>query len=74
MRQLNVNVTEEFARDLRRLMRLKGISRKSDAIRQAVHDAVTRSAAPDFRRLLGLGLAAPLNPKPRFSSDNDLWS
>ena len=77
MRQLNLNVTPEFERDLRRLMRQRGISNKSDAIRGAVADAAARHAANmncDFRSWLGLGLKAPLNPKPRFHGEDDLWS
>lgn len=77
MRQLNLNVTEEFERDLRRFMRQKGITKQSEAIRQAVRDAVAKASADshsDYRFWLGLGLKAPLNPKPRFRSEDDLWS
>jgi hypothetical protein len=73
MRQLNLNVTEEFERDLRRFMRQKGITKQSEAIRQAVREAGAASHA-DYRCWLGLGLKTPLNPKPRFRSDHDLWS
>ena len=27
----------------------------------------------DFTSWIGLALKAPLNPQPRFSSDDDLW-
>ena len=77
MRQLNLNVTQEFERDLRRFMRQKGITKQSEAIRQAVHEAVTKAGAAahcDYRSWLGLGLKAPLNPKPRFRGEDDLWS
>jgi hypothetical protein len=77
MKQLNLNVTPELERDLRRFMKEKGITRKSDAIRQALHEAVARaklSGACDYRSWLGLGLKAPLNPNPRFRSEDDLWS
>lgn len=77
MRQLNLNVTEEFERDLRRFMRQKGITKQSEAIRQAVREAVAKADAAsrsDYRSWLGLGLKAPLNPKPRFRSEDDLWS
>ncbi len=76
MRQLNLNVTPEFERDLQQFMKKKGISRKSDAIRRAVRDAAARSAPPpcDYRTWLGLGLREPLNPAPRFRSEDDLWS
>jgi metal-responsive CopG/Arc/MetJ family transcriptional regulator len=77
MRQLNLNVTEEFERDLRRFMRQKGITKQSEAIRQALREAVAKASSAsqsDYRSWLGLGLKAPLNPKPRFGSEDDLWS
>ena len=77
MRQLNLNVTDEFERDLRRYMRQKGITKQSEAIRQAVREAVAKASSAsrsDFRSWLGLGLKAPLNPQPRFRSEDDLWS
>jgi hypothetical protein len=77
MRQLNLNVTSEFERDLKRFMKLRGIPHKSDAVRTAVHEAVTRtSGGPDYdyRAWLGIGLRAPLNPKRRFRTEDDLWS
>ena len=76
MGQLNLNVTPEFERDLRRFMREKGIAKKSEAIRQALREAVAKASATphsDYRSWLGLGLKAPLNPKPRFRSEDDLW-
>ena len=75
MRQVNLNVTPEFDRDLRRFMKLRGISQKSVAIRQAVREAVARGsdrAGCDYRTWLGLGLKAPLNPKPRFEDEDAL--
>lgn len=77
MRQINLNVTPEFERDLQRLMKLRRIRTKSDAIRVAVHELATRRADPDdslFGELLGAGLRAPLAPKPRFASEDELWS
>jgi hypothetical protein len=77
MRQLNVNVTPEFEQDLRQLMRQRNLARKTDAIRLALHEAVTREAAGrerDYRSWLGLGLRAPLRRKPRFRSEDQLWS
>lgn len=77
MRQINLNVTPEFDRDLRLVMKQKGIATKSEAIRQSVHEAAARVGATvkcDFRSLLGLGLKSPLNPKPRFKSEDELWS
>ena len=77
MKQLNLNVTPEFERDLRHFMNKKGIARKSDAIRRALHEAAARTQATtdfDFHSWIGLALKAPLNPKPRFQSEDDLWS
>lgn len=76
MRQLNLNVTPEFESDLRRFMKVKGIRQKSEAVRLAVREAARREAAPqdyDYRGWLGMGLKAPLNPKPRFRGEDDLW-
>lgn len=78
MSQLNLRVKPEFERDLARLMRLRGIPTKSAAIRFAVRETLERlqrsSAGTDFTRWKGAALAARLNPKPRFESDDDLWS
>ena len=77
MAQLNLNVTDEFERDLHAYMRQRGIARKSDAIRQAVREAANRAAGPavcDFRPWLGMGLKAPTRRKPRFRSEDELWS
>jgi hypothetical protein len=77
MRQLNLNVTPEFEQDLRSYMRQRRITRKSDAIRQALREAAGHAAAAadyDFRAWLGLALKAPLRRKPRFRSEDDLWS
>jgi hypothetical protein len=77
MKQLNLNVTPEFERDLRQFMKRKGITRKSEAVRRALREAVAqtpRNADFDFRSWIGLALKAPLNPKPRFRSEDDLWS
>jgi len=68
MRQLNLNVTPEFERDLRTYMKSRSISRQSEAIRQALRDAVARSgngSEHDFRSWLGLELRAPLRRKRR---------
>jgi hypothetical protein len=77
MKQLNLNVTPEFERDLRHFMKKKRIAKKSDAIRRALHEAAARTQANtdfDFRSWIGLALKAPLNPKPRFKSEDELWS
>lgn len=77
MRQLNLNVTAEFERDLEAFMQSRRIARKSDAIRQALREAAARStgeAEYDFRQWLGLGLKAPLRRRRRFRSEDELWS
>lgn len=77
MKQLNLNVTPEFERDLKLFMKRKGITRKSDAIRIALREFAEREKARsdcDFHSLLGIGLKAPLNPNPRFKTQDDLWS
>jgi hypothetical protein len=77
MRQINLNVTADFDRDLRRLMRQRGIQNKSEAIRRAVHEAAARMEAGarcDFRSWLGMGLKFALNPQPQFRDEDDLWS
>ncbi len=77
MRQLNLNVTREFDRDLRLLMQARGIGKKSEAVRAAVREAAERSsgASPfDFRSLLGMGLRSPARPRRRRLTEDDLWS
>ena len=77
MRQLNINVTPQFERHLRQYMKQKNLARKSDAIREAIREAVERAGRPteyDFRSWLGMALRAPLNRKRRFDSEDDLWS
>lgn len=77
MGQLNIILSPEFERDLQKLMKIRGIRTKSDAIRIAVQEIAQRGALPDttqFGELLGAGLRAPMNPKPKFSSKDDLWS
>jgi Arc/MetJ-type ribon-helix-helix transcriptional regulator len=77
MKQININVTPEFERDLRRLMRFRKYKTQSEAIRTAVREASQPRATAQYaplRDLLGAALKAPLNPKPRFKSEDDLWS
>ena len=77
MKQLNLNVTAEFERDLQAYMKSHKISRKSEAIRQVLREEAARSIGHDeydFRSWLGLGLKAPLRRKPRFRNEDELWS
>jgi metal-responsive CopG/Arc/MetJ family transcriptional regulator len=78
MPQINLNSTPELARDLKRLMRERGFRTKSEAIRAAVREAVTRlerepRSGFSFRSLIGAANLVPANPHPRFQSDGDLW-
>lgn len=77
MKQLNVNITAAFERDLRRFMKAAGIKRKSDAVRQAVREAAERARPQkkyDFHSLIGVALGGTENPNPRFKTEDDLWS
>lgn len=75
--QININVSPEFERALQRLMRLRGIASKSEAIRVAVFEAAERERSrkrkPDFSGLLGAGLRAPQRKQRQFKSEDDLW-
>ncbi len=77
MAQFNINLTPEFEKEIALYMKKKRVSTKSDAIRQALHEAVERLKSQrtdtDFRRWRGLALKAPLNTKPRFKSEDELW-
>jgi hypothetical protein len=77
MKRLNLNLTPEFERDLRRYMRLRRISLKSDAIHAALREAVARgpdTRGYDYRAWLRMGLKAPPNKHRRFRSEDELWS
>lgn len=71
-----MNVTPEFERDLKHLMARKRIRQKSEAIRLAVREAARRgtSSSYDYRAWLGLALKGPLNPRPKFRNEDQLWS
>ncbi len=77
MTQLNLHVKPDFERDLARLMRLRGVGTKSEAIRLAVREAVERArrsgGSTSFTGWKGAALEAALNPRPRFTSDDELW-
>jgi len=57
-------------------MRRKRTTRKRDSARKAVRKAAHAKASDtfDYRSWLGLALKAPLNPKPRFRSEDELWT
>lgn len=77
MSQININVTPEFEKNLKEYMKHRGITQKSEAIRKAVGETVEKIKEQkkpyDFSRLLGCGLKGPLNPNPKFKSDDELW-
>jgi Arc/MetJ-type ribon-helix-helix transcriptional regulator len=77
MAQLNVHVTPEFEEALARLVRLRKLASKSEAVRVAVRETLERetqrAGGPDFRSWIGAARKVPLNPRPRFRSDDDLW-
>ncbi len=77
MSQINLQVTPEFERDLRRFMKLRRLRNKSEAIRLAVKEALERSLGAarqvDYAQWLGAAKRAELNPNPRFHSHDDLW-
>ena len=66
MKQLNLNVTPEFERDLKLFMKRKGIKRKSDATRCAIREVASRTIVPktDFRSWIGVAAKDPPNPNP----------
>ncbi len=76
MSQLNINMTPEFETALKRLMQARGLKSKTEAVRLAVREALERArpaGKTDFTSWIGLGNAAPGNPRPRFPSDDALW-
>ena len=75
MRELKLRITENFARDLRLLMQKRKLTNPSDAIRIAVREAVAkiRTETFSFAYYIGAALKEPLNSRPRFKSDEDLW-
>ena len=77
MSQINFHTTPEFNTALGDYMRIRGLKTKSEAIRQAVFDALeaatTGSGSCDFGSWLALAADAVRNPAPRFISHDDLW-
>ena len=78
MKQFNINITPEFNKNLKLLMKHRGIKEKAQAIRLAVQEVVEKilseNKQTDFRSWLGIGLKSPLNSSPRFKDEDDLWS
>ncbi len=77
MAQLNMILTTSFEKELKRYMKIKGFAKKSEALRQAISDALKQQSSRrrvDFRKWRGLALKAPLNSKPRFKNEDELWN
>ena len=78
MAQLNINVTPDFERDLKRFMRLRRLRTKSEAIRIAIREAVERSLGAageqDFSSWIGIARGKLPGHETRFMSDDELWS
>jgi hypothetical protein len=57
-------------------MKRKRATRKRDSTRKAVPKTAHAQAIDtfDYRSWLELALKAPLNPKPRFRSEDELWT
>jgi hypothetical protein len=78
MSQLNIRTDQTLERNLSRLMKVRRIATKSEAIRFAVLDSLERALeqsenATDFHSWVGWARRAPLNQNPRFQNDDELW-
>lgn len=77
MSQLNIHMTPDFEKDLRKFMKMRHLKTKAEAIRTALKECLQYSAKKakpcDFQEWIGLGLKAPINKNPRFQNDDDLW-
>ncbi|MEK7748222.1 MAG: hypothetical protein AAB300_04020 [Nitrospirota bacterium] len=77
MKQLNINITPQFEKDLKLYMKRSNLTQKSEAIRLAIEESAARLKKTDsqmeYRAWLGLDLKAPLSAKLRFKNENDLW-
>lgn len=77
MAQINIHVTADFERDLKRLMRARKLDNKSEAIRLAVRESLQRLESEkrraDIRKLIGIARGDGENPNPRFTDEDQLW-
>lgn len=77
MGQLNIHMTAEFEKELHKFMKIRHIDTKAAAIRIAIKEGIEHSMRQanksDFSDWAGLAAEAPTNPKPRFTSDDDIW-
>ena len=77
MPQLNINMTPEFEKDLKQLMKSRQLKTKAETIKIAVKECLDRSilkkAPTDFKKWLGRGKEKAENKTRLFKSDDDLW-
>jgi len=77
MGQLNIHMTPTFEKNLLRLMKVRHIKTKAEAIRIAINETLNHSIHQikpvDFSTWIGLAKNIPVNSKPKFKSDDDLW-
>jgi hypothetical protein len=76
MAKLNFKITPKFKKDLEEYMRQRGIYKKSEAIRIALHELVNLldvSKTSDFESWLGAGLKTELKSNEKLKSEDDLW-
>ncbi len=78
MKQFNLNLDAAFEKVLARYMQLKGLTKKSEALRLAVAEALAaleqQKPKSEFRSLIGFGLKVPLTNVENPLSEDDLWS
>ena len=73
MSQLNIQMTPDFEAKLRKFMALRGLRTKSEAVRLAIDEGLTRTPLPretNWTSLRGAGLGSG---KPRFENNDELW-
>jgi len=77
MAQLNINLAPEFQENLEKLMRLRGITSKSEAVRIAVKEAVERESAHkpmvEWASLIGWAKQFPEDPNAKLITEDELW-
>ena len=78
MAQLNINQTPEFESDLTRLMRIRKLRTKSEAIRWAVKESLQRALEQNeggpYMDWIGMGCGAGENPTPHFRDHSEVWT
>ena len=77
MPQLNINMTPEFEKDLKQLMKNRQLKTKAETIKIAIKECLDRTmlkqTRTDFKQWLGRGKEKAENNTRRFKSDDDLW-